>query len=440
METYLYRNKKQTGVTHPSQTLSNEAYLDGLRTADPEVLADLYAEFRPAILRAVSQAGGGNADGPVFYQLALLEVSRQADQETFPTATPLLFQLTDLAVAHYRDWMAERGQTPEAAVEQSADQESPGAPETPDDMALEEFPSVVPPSEILRETRQKVFAWKRLEQLYPDCRTSIMEPEDAGGSDRDRRDRCLNQWRLLLGPAAAAEGDEQLPAWAAAARADAAGYALWRQLRGFEARIGAGEPLRGEAGRRFPTAILLLIGALVLVAAGLAYRYYQSGTPAEVYRDNFQPPASILADRESRLAAAPADSTVVQPPPECDPMFAEADRFFSKKDFEGAIEPLVYMLEQGPPECHSDALFYLGIVGLQTDNPALALDCFSKIENLDRFGEDVYWYQALTFVKLAEANPMLEEKARRAVERAISNTRSDDRRRQAEEMLQNLSK
>ncbi|MCB9305774.1 MAG: hypothetical protein H6565_04195 [Lewinellaceae bacterium] len=59
-------------------------------------------------------------------------------------------------------------------------------------------------------------------------------------------------------------------------------------------------------------------------------------------------------------------------------------------------------------------------MALGQDQPALALECFAKIEDLEHFGEDIYWYQALAIVKLAEINPLLKEKARRAVERARS--------------------
>jgi hypothetical protein len=89
--------------------------------------------------------------------------------------------------------------------------------------------------------------------------------------------------------------------------------------------------------------------------------------------------------------------------------------------------------------CHSDALFYVGIIALVQEDPELTLECFSKIEDLEHFGEDIYWYQALAFVKLAEKNPLLRDKAARAVERARSNTQDSLRRVQAEKMLEHLA-
>jgi len=89
--------------------------------------------------------------------------------------------------------------------------------------------------------------------------------------------------------------------------------------------------------------------------------------------------------------------------------------------------------------CQSDALYYIGIIALEQEEPELTLECFSKIEDLEHFGDDIYWYQALAFVKLAEKNPLLRDKAVRAVERARSNAQDSLRRAQAEKMLKHLS-
>jgi hypothetical protein len=73
------------------------------------------------------------------------------------------------------------------------------------------------------------------------------------------------------------------------------------------------------------------------------------------------------------------------------------------------------------------------------DDPQTALECFAKIDNLEQYGEDVYWYQALCFVKLTEDNPKLRPKAARAVQRFINQTQHAERREQAEKLLDNLS-
>ena len=89
--------------------------------------------------------------------------------------------------------------------------------------------------------------------------------------------------------------------------------------------------------------------------------------------------------------------------------------------------------------CQSDAFFYLAIVGLQMDKPELTIECIAKIEDLDRFGEEIYWYMALAYVKMAAIDPAEKDIARRAVERALSNTEIPERRVQAEKMLEELS-
>lgn len=73
------------------------------------------------------------------------------------------------------------------------------------------------------------------------------------------------------------------------------------------------------------------------------------------------------------------------------------------------------------------------------NDPALTIECLSNIEDLSRYGEDIYWYQALAFVKLAAENPLMQEKAVRAMDRVISNTELPERREQAQKMLQQLN-
>jgi hypothetical protein len=73
------------------------------------------------------------------------------------------------------------------------------------------------------------------------------------------------------------------------------------------------------------------------------------------------------------------------------------------------------------------------------EQPELTLECISKIEDLERFGEDIYWYMALAYVKKAAIDPSEKEMAQRALERALSNTEIPERRIQAEKMLEELA-
>ncbi|MCB0527253.1 MAG: hypothetical protein KDC65_02190 [Saprospiraceae bacterium] len=185
----------------------------------------------------------------------------------------------------------------------------------------------------------------------------------------------------------------------------------------------------------------LLIFFVLLTLAYAAYIFLnRSMTPAEVYDDNFTPPESLIADLSTRYGPERGNDSVTARPNACEHYFREADEFYKAGDYESARATLFQVLDDSLSACHSDALFYIGVMALGQDQPALALECFAKIEDLEHFGEDIYWYQALAIVKLAEINPLLKEKARRAVERARSNAQDPERRRKAEKMLKNLGK
>ena len=120
-------------------------------------------------------------------------------------------------------------------------------------------------------------------------------------------------------------------------------------------------------------------------------------------------------------------------------MFAEADDFYQKKEWRSAATVLAAMLEEASSDCQTDIYFYLAIVGLYLDRPELTLQCISKLDDLDRFGEDIYWYMALAYVKKAAIDPSEKDMAIRALERAMSNTEIHERRIQAKKMLEDLS-
>ena len=97
------------------------------------------------------------------------------------------------------------------------------------------------------------------------------------------------------------------------------------------------------------------------------------------------------------------------------------------------------MMDDSLLECQTDALFYLAIVGLELERPELSLECIAKMDDLERYGEDIYWYMALAYVQKAALDPSEKDIAKRAVERALSNTEIPERRQQAEKMLEELS-
>ena len=354
-------------LTNLNGNLSNEQYINGLREADGEVLASIYAEFQKPVVRAVSALGGSGAAGNVFFQTALIEAARQTRQVELPAEMPFFSYLKTLAQAHFSDWMAERGQpVPDIATD-------PEAPEI-------SFP--LPSSEVLRETRQKITAWRKGEQT------------------------------------------------------DAEDYLLWQKMRDIERKTtGAAEDAPKSNFARN-----LLIFFVLLTMGYMAYVWFaRSKTPAEVYHDNFVPPESLMADLSLRYGPARGNDSVTARPSACEFLLREADEFYKVKDYESAQEVLFEILSDSLVVCQSDALFYIGVIALAQENPELALECFAKIEDLEHFGEDIYWYQALAFVKLAEKNPLLRDKAARAVERTYSHTQDSLRREQAEKMLKHLA-
>lgn len=350
----------------PTENLSNEQYINGLREADDAILSSLYADFRQPVVRTVTAAGGSEAAGNVFFQTAVIESARQIKENELPSDAPISSHLKTLALAHYSDWLAEREQ-PVPDVAQGTDETAAALP--------------IPDSDTMRATRQKIMAWRKGEQT------------------------------------------------------DDEAYALWQKLKNLDsAATGA-----AEAAPKSNLYRNLLILFAVLTAGYIAYVWYsRTKTPAEVYKEHFNPPESLMADLALRYGPARGNDSVTTQPNACEFLLREADGFYKVKDYESAQGVLFEILDDSLAACHSDALFYIGVIALAQDKPGLAVECFAKIEDLENFGEDIYWYQALAFVKLAEQNPLLREKAARAVERARANTRDSLRKEQTGEMLKHL--
>ncbi|MBK7937110.1 MAG: hypothetical protein IPJ82_08430 [Lewinellaceae bacterium] len=229
---------------------------------------------------------------------------------------------------------------------------------------------------------------------------------------------------------------KKIDSWKNAELIDDPAYPLWEKIRIVERKL-AGE---GEPKPKSNFARNLLIFFLLLTAIYVVYRFFnRSQSPAEIYQYNFTPPESLMADRKSRYGPELGNDSVSTDPGECTRRLREADEYYKAKNFELAETTLFDILDDSLALCSSDALFYIGVIALEQEKPTLALECFSKIEDLEHFGEDIYWYQALAMVQLADINPLLKDKARRAVERAHSNAVDSLRRTQTERMLKHLS-
>lgn len=417
-------------MTYTTGQFPNETYLNGLRDNPESTLAVVYDEFRKPAISAVTALGGSTADGAVFFQAAANDAVRLARAEQAPANIPVFDFLKTLSLAHYRDWLEERGQPAPAQSDTEAEDKR--------------WSAMLPDSASLRETRLKMFAWKRLQWLDYECRQSLLEqaqqteqPEQTDGEPAGAagENECTQQYLAHLQNTDTPY--TTLPGWALSALRDRDGYAVWQRSQTLENQWSSGEPEIQESGRIWQWAI----AALLLAAVGYsAYQYfYRPKTAAEVFADNFSPPPSLLGDLDARYGAEMGNDSVTARPNECMRLLQEADAYYRVKEFQAALDPLLLIVLDSTSICQSDAWFFLGIIHLELEDPTTAIQCFAKIEDLTRYGEDLYWYQALAFVQLAKENPLMRDKARRAVERALGNTQDTSRRAQAEKMLQNLS-
>lgn len=415
-------------MTNTTGQFPNETYLTGLRDNPESTLAVVYDEFRRPVINAVMARGGSEADGAVFFQAAAVDAARLARAGQAPAQIPVFEWLKALSLAHYRDWLQERGQP--MSLE--------------DELPEEQIAAILPDSAALQNTRSYIFAWKRLQRLEPACRQQLFEaaqqsveetPYSAEAEQAENQSDCTRQYLSHLQKTASAP--DTMPEWALAALRDREGYAVWKRTQALENQYSAGEPAAQEPNRIWPWVII----ALLVAAIGYgAYQFFsRPKTAAEVFADNFSPPASLLEDMGERYGAEMGNDSVTARPNECMRLLQEADVYYRAKEFESALDPLLLIVLDSTSICQSDAWYFLGIIQLELEDPATAIQCFAKIEDLTRYGEDLYWYQALAFVQLAKENPLMRDKAHRAVERALGNTNDPERREQARKMLKQLS-
>ncbi len=413
-------------MTHPTGQFPNETYLNGLRDNPGPTLAVVYDEFRMPVIQAILEHGGTEAHAAGAFQLAVNDAASMGRQGTLPETVAFFQFLKALSLAHFEAGQAQPEEPDEHLTEAAEDTGAtiPGLPE----------------KEALDLSRQKQFAWQKLQQLEPGCRKIVLEaaekPETAETDiDAEKRTGCREAYLKLLAPEA--EPLEEMPHWATTAIQDRDGYAVWQRSQALEAEWKAGPPAPPESNRIWRWAVGILL--LVAVGYGIFQFYFRPKTAAEVFADNFNPPASLLADLETRYGAEMGNDSSGAQPNECLLLLREADAYYQANEYEAALDPL-FLIALGPGSiCQSDAWFFLGIIHLKLEDPVEAIRCLAKIEDLGRYGEDLYWYQALAFVQLAKENPMLRDKARGAVERTLGNTRDPERRQQAEQMLKNLS-
>lgn len=412
-----------TAMNDPIAVFPNETYLNGLRDADASVVDALYNEFRQPVARAVEAAGGTYADGGTFFRVAVLQTAQLVQTGNYPAEAPIFLYLKNLAVTQYKDWLLEKGQ------------EIPNTPE-PEEAEVQILESM-PNSESLRETRQQIRAKRQFTRLTIDDQKQILtlaSTLSAGQSMATVPEKAvIDRYKTLLNERDSA-WEETLPTWVVAPLTNAHFHQIWTACEAMERRLSSSQvPTSGENKTiryAFITFVLLTLGYA-------AFTWFsRDQTPAEVYDDNFKPPASILDDMAARYAK---DSVPPVRPEACTIAFSQADLHYKKREWREAATELASMMNDSLKTCQSDALFYLAIVGLELERPELTIECIAKIEDLERFGEDIYWYMALAYVQMAAQDPAEKDIARRAVQRAMSNTEIPERRAQAEKMLEELA-
>jgi hypothetical protein len=417
-------------VTYPTGQFPNETYLNGLRDNPGPTLAVVYDEFRMPIIQAITANGGSEETAAAVFQLAVNDAAQMGRLGTLPDTVPFYQFLQALSLAHFNADPARQDIATEAPAMESET-------EAPAELGFE-----LPGQEDLIRSRQKVYAWERFQALEPPCRNVLYEllgSEETADKNTDEADEtsatCTEAYIQLLSKDS--ETYSAIPYWASVALRDRDGFAVWKRSQELEAEWKAGPPAPPESNRIWRWAVGILL--LVAVGYGLYQFYFRPMTAAEVFADNFVPPTSMLGDMEARYGAEMGNDSSGAQPNQCMLLLQEADAYYQANEYEAAMDPLLLIVLDSNSICQSDAWFYLGIVQLKREDPSTAIQCFAKIEDLGRYGEDLYWYQALAFVQLAKENPMLRDKARGAIERTLGNTRDPKRRKQAEKMLKNLS-
>lgn len=356
--------------------------IQGLLTIDPSVVRTLYSDDRLSVVNTIVVQGGTPADGRIFFKTALFDLLNIGQHQFCPDDELFKALLPALATAQYESWKTERG------VEVLSAKKTTWPPEAE---------SFIPTAEALAQTRTKLYAFK-----HPTLHT-----------DQD---------------------------WAQAAAADTDGKALWDVFESVERQNDPVMAPPPAAKPRSKVIDLILYGLLAAVAIAWFFMNRGKREAQTVFDENFTVPKSIIADLEKRPNATMIeDSSNTRDA--CMETLVEADKSWQTGAYQDAAAYLFFLAEEEPnmpSVCRSDACFYLGLYFLKQNKPNEALYFISRVENLEAYGDDMVWYQALIYVKFAATQSDMKEKARRALERVESNTTDEARKKQAQAMLSKL--
>jgi tetratricopeptide (TPR) repeat protein len=389
-------------VAH-TESFSTKAYFDGLRQDAQFGTSVLYSLFRSDVQR-LTALGLSEGEAASCFRLAVNDMARLAQAEQVPEEMPMEAFLEQTTLAH-------------------ALLMRPGlAASWPEHPLLDEA--------ALRLTQQKAVVWSVLERLDPSCRDLLLTAPASVEAVP-----CAEALQEVL-------GNDDVPAEVrVVALQDAEGFHVWQYAGRHEQLYQSSapaQPIPEEANRSaWRWAVLVLISVIVAYAA---YQFFsRPKTLAELYASNFNPPRSLLADWEQRrnaIASKEEASTVTE---DCLMFLREADAAYQTGDLRNAMDPLLLIVLDTASACQADAWLYLGIIQLRLKDPITAMQCFAKIEDLERFGEDVYWYQVMAYLQIAQNSPHQRERVAKAVELAIPNIKNPERRAQAQALLENLT-
>jgi len=390
----------------------NHNLMDELRLPESGAVEYLYTQFRKSSSRAVEAAGGSHADGNTFFRIAVIQTCMLANQNMLPESTDFDNFLSTLSTAHFRDWASERNQyTDTAGI-------------TPNEL--------IPDAASRAHLRRLVRARRQWQKLDEKCRHEVATAASLEVNFKDSA--CLGIYLKSVPELLPPDDKASLPPDARMALTNPLFKRVCDMVDQQESYTALNQRAAKPAEKRRNR---LIAGAVLLTATSIAlWTYLSAPKPAEdIFNENYTPPRSILEDKTERAARDSVAGTV---PEVCVQVLEDADVYFKEKKWEEVIGTLILMADNENDMCKSDALFYMAIAGLQLENPELTLECLSKISDIDRYGEDLYWYQALAFVKIAAERPGKRSLARKAVERARSNTVIPERKIQAEKMLSEL--
>lgn len=390
----------------------NHNLMDELRLPESGAVEYLYTQFRKSSSRAVEAAGGSHADGNTFFRIAVIQTCMLANQNMLPESTDFDTFLSALSTAHFRDWASERNQyTDTAGI-------------TPNEL--------IPDAASRAHLRRLVRARRQWQKLDEKCRHEVATAASLEVNFKDSA--CLGIYLKSVPELLPPDDKASLPPDARMALTNPLFKRVCDMVDQQESYTALNQRAAKPAEKRRNR---LIAGAVLLTATSIAlWTYLSAPKPAEdIFNENYTPPRSILEDKAERAARDSVAGTV---PEVCEQVLEDADVYFKEKKWEEVIGTLILMADNENDMCKSDALFYMAIAGLQLENPELTLECLSKISDIDRYGEDLYWYQALAFVKIAAERPGKRSLARKAVERARSNTVIPERKIQAEKMLSEL--